>query len=477
MKRFVCIVAIMSMWASAIAKPALLTLEACHRMADSANIQTAIDRENALAAHYSREAALARFFPQVSANGAYAWNSRHAYALPDNMPTQFGSMGLDGLHFNNPTMQQLGEWFPNTKQQINTWAGAAYGDLYKQFDLDFTHVLVGQVGVVQPIWVGGRIMNTYRITRSLERMSTLKARKNQADLMVEVDEAYWRVLSVTQKLALANRYAGLLRQLDQEVEAAQAEGLATGADVLQVKVALSEAESQLAQAEDGLLLSKMALCQLIGLPLHEDIHIDTTFTDEPLLSLPDIDMTQVKQNRAELQLLDEMQHVADAGVGLAAAGLQPNIVAQASYIVTNPNLTNGFKNNFAGFFTAGVAVNIPIAHASDILAYKAARHKARTVQLQREEAEQKIELQVTQSAQKVVEANHRLIRAKQTLAHNEEILRYARESYEEGVVTASDLMKAQTAWHKAYSDKIDAAIALRMAQMTYQQHTGTLTNR
>ena len=121
MKRFVCIVAILSMWASVFAKPALFTLEECRRMADSANLQTAIDRENALAARYTRQAALARFFPEVSANGAYAWNSRHAYALPQTLPTQFGSIGLEGLHFDNPTIQQLGEWFPNTKQQINTW--------------------------------------------------------------------------------------------------------------------------------------------------------------------------------------------------------------------------------------------------------------------------------------------------------------------------------------------------------------------
>ena len=42
------------------------------------------------------------------------------------------------------------------------------------------------------------------------------------------------------------------------------------------------------------------------------------------------------------------------------------------------------------------------------------------------------------------------------------------------MLTATDLMKAQTAWNKAYSEEIDAAIALRMAEITYKKHTGKL---
>lgn len=475
MKRIIVVLTVVLSVGWVQAQPVVLTLDSCRSMALHSTLKSRIDEENVLAAKYARQAVTARFFPQVSANGVYLWNSRHAYLMPQSIPTQFGSMGLNGLTYKNPYLQLAEQLFPETAQAINQTTGAIYGDIYRQFDLDMTHVMVGQVGVIQPVYVGGRIIFSHKMARSMERIAQINAHKNKTDLVVEVEEAYWRVLSVQEKQRLAERYVALVRQLEQEVALAQEEGLATSADMLQVKMAVSDAESSLAKAQNGLILSKMALCQVVGLPLTTDIRPDDSVQLDSV-SLTDFatDLEQIKSHREELQLLGELHNVAKSGVGLAAAGLQPNIIASANYVITNPNVADGFKKNFEGFFSAGVAVNIPIAHASDILAVRAAKHKAKTVELQIEEAQQKIELQATQSAQKVSEASRQLVAAKTALAHSEEILRYAQDSYAEGMLTATDLMKAQTAWNKAYSEEIDAAIALRMAEITYKKHTGKL---
>ncbi len=457
------------------AQPVVLTLDSCRNMALHSTIKSRIDQENVQAAKYASQAVTARFFPQVSANGVYLWNSRHAYVLPQIMETPFGTISPDGLMFNNPYADVAEQYLPRTTEWINEMTGAAYGNLYNRFDFDMTHVLVGQVGIVQPVYVGGRIIFAQKMARSLERIARIKARKNQSDVTVETEEAYWRVLSVQEKERLAERYLALIRQLEQDVLAAQEEGMATSADVLQVKMALSDAESSLAQAHNGLKLSKMALCQVIGLPLETDISLsDSARLDSMSLADVPVDMQQIKARREELQLLGELGNVARSGVGLAAAGLQPNIVATANYVITNPSMADGFNKSFEGFFSVGVSVDIPIAHASDILAVRAAKHKAKAVELQLEDARQKIELQATQSAQKVNEARYKLAYSKTALAHSEEILRYAQDSYAEGMLTATDLMKAQTAWHKACTEKIDASIALRMAEITYKKHTGQL---
>ncbi len=457
------------------AQPVVLTLDSCRSMALNSTLKSRMDRENVLAAKYAREAVTARFFPQVSLNGAYAWNSRHLYALPQTMDMWFGSVGLDGVTFNNPYIQLAEPYMPRTTQYLDRITADTYADIYNRFDIDITHVLVGQAGIVQPVWVGGRIVFAHKMARSLERIAQINARKNRTDVTVETEEAYWRVISVQEKERLAERYLTLIKQLEEDVVAAREEGMVTNADVLQVKMALCDAESSLTQAQNGLKLSKMALCQIVGLPLETNIVPgDSAQLDSIALTGVTVDMQQIKSHREELQLLGELSNVARSGVGLAAAGLQPNIVASANYVITNPSMTDGFNKRFEGFFSAGVAVNIPIAHASDILAVRAAKHKAKAVELQLAEAQQKIELQATQSAQKVNEAALRLAQAKTALAHSEEILRYAQDSYAEGMLTATDLMKAQTAWQKAYSEKIDAAIALRMAEITYRKHTGQL---
>ena len=444
-----------------------LTLNECRGMALQDNTQQRIDQENAEAAKYVRQGAFARFFPQFSANGAYMYNTENAHLIPKTL--DLGSLGtISG--------SGLGNWEPITTigQGINEGIGSIYQDLYRRLTLDFQHVFVAQVGVVQPIYVGGKLIQFYRLTKYAEQLQKVKAGKNRGDLIVGVEEAYWRVISVNEKRKLAEQYYNLLNTLLTDVESAVAEGVATKADVLKVRVKLNEAETSRSKATDGLKLSKMALCQLIGLPLEEDIVLDDSGLDNVVLENDSVDIDQAVARREEMQMLEAAHKMARVGVHLAGSMLQPNIIASANYIATNPNLIDGFKNDMRGFFSVGVVVNVPIAHAGDILNYKAAKHKAKTIELKMQEAREKIELQATQSKHKVVEANLDLIRANNNIKHADENLRYAKEGYEEGVITATELMAAQTAWMSARSQKIDAAIALRMAELTYKQHTGQL---
>ncbi|MCQ2310484.1 MAG: TolC family protein [Paludibacteraceae bacterium] len=451
----------------AVSGQQLLTLDGCRNMAVQNNKQSQIDHENIAAAQLMRKAALANFFPKFSANGAYMYNTSNAHILPSVLELSNGytlsSAGYSG-------------WQPQTSfgKDIQAGIGGAFDEIYNSLTLDFHHVFAAQVGLVQPIYVGGKVINSYKLMKSYERLEQIKGQKNNAQLMVDVEEAYWRVLSVNEKRKLAQQYTNLLRTLLSNVEAALEEGVATQADILKVRVKLNEAESSLSKAENGLALSKMALCQLVGLPLNEDIILDDTGLDDAVLQTDEVSMNEILANREELQMLAEAKKMAKAGVGLAGSFLQPNIVAGANYIATNPNVKDGFKNDFGGFFSVGVAVNLPIAHASDILNYKAAKHKAKTVELQMEEASEKIELQATQDKHRVIEANNSLLRAKANIKSAEENLRFAKEAYDEGVATATDVMMAQTAWENAYTEKIDAAVTLRMAELTFRQHTGML---
>lgn len=444
----------------------LLTLENCRQMALEDNKQAQIDKENLEAATLMRKAAVANFFPKFSANGAYLYNSEQIHIVPDVLTLSSGAtLSKNGLSTIGSTV--IG-------QLINKGIGNTYDELYKQLTMDTHHMFAVQVGFVQPIYVGGKVIQYYKLMRSYENIEKIKSHKNDAQLIVDVEEAYWRVLSVSEKRKLAHQYAGLIRKLLANVEAAAEEGVATKADILKVRVKLNEAETNVAKAEDGLALSKMALCQLVGLPLNDSIVLDDTGLDEVIITNDEVSMDEILSRREELQMLSEAKNMAKAGVKLASAPLQPNLVASANYIATSPNLQNGFNKDFKGFFSVGVVLNVPIAHPNDILNYKAAKHKARTVELQMEEASEKIQLQATQDKHRVVEANNSLIRAKANISNAEENLRFAQAAYEEGVATSTDLMMAQTAWQQAYSEKIDAAIALRMAELTFRQHTGTL---
>ena len=130
----------------------------------------------------------------------------------------------------------------------------------------------------------------------------------------------------------------------------------------------------------------MVLYQLCGLNLTGDYEIAEDTDMKSFLPAQTLDMQNVWDNRKEIKLLEIGDQMAKTNVKMATSGLLPNIAVEGSYLVSNPNIYNGFQNKFAGMFTAGVVVNIPICHAEDFLAVKAAKHKRNEVQYELEEA-------------------------------------------------------------------------------------------
>jgi outer membrane protein TolC len=469
------------------------TLDECRQMAIHATHSSEIRAEAMAAARLNRQAALAAMFPKVSMNASYMWNSKSPAILPDELSFNFGTArvaanGAGSFEWSETSfvnrLDQATRSVPSVNAEVKA-IGAQSGQmiadlyqvLYEALHPDMTHVVVGQVGLTQPIYVGGRLLAIHSAAKAAERIAEIEADNQSRELIIKTDEAYWRVVSVQQKRVLANQYYDLLMKLEDNVSQLVDEGLATQQDLLKVKAKRGEAEVKKLQAENGLVLSRMALCQVIGLPLYTQFEVDDKGLDQLQLHDTVLINDALLDARPEVQMLDKAEQMAKANVRLMSAGLQPNIVAQANYIYTNPNLENGFSNhwNSTGFFSAGVVVNIPIAHADDILRYKAAKHQANIVALKREEAKELLTLQVTQANQKVLEAQQKVAMTQLQVHNAEEVLRLAQEAFEAGMATASDLMGAQTAWQAACSDHVDALIDARMQELHYKKYTNTLT--
>ena len=64
--------------------------------------------------------------------------------------------------------------------------------------------------------------------------------------------------------------------------------------------------------------------------------------------------------------------------------------------------------------------------------------------------------------------------AQASIKRAEENLRTAEVGFREGVITPTTVMEAQTAWLQAKSQKIDADIDVKMAQVDLQKAMGQL---
>lgn len=433
-----------------------LSLQECRDLAVKNNKELRIAEEKIRMADYEKKAALTKYFPQISANGAYMWNQKDLNLLDMGQLSSSLASSLGGL-------AQL----PVVQQTVG-----AINDLQH---LDIQNVWVGNVALVQPVFMGGKIVTYNQITAYAKELALSMNDQKLQDLLYKTDETYWQVVSLVNKKKLADAYVELLRKTDEDIAALIAEGVATQADGLSVKVKLNEAEMAQTKVNNGLALSRMLLAQLCGLPLTDTL----TLADEQLDNFPveerttSVDMNQAFMNRNELKSLDLASKIYKKKERIVLADLLPTVAFSANYFVTNPNLFNGFKNDFAGMFNLGVIVRVPITGWWEG-SYKrnAARAETRIRQLEWEDAREKIELQVNQSVYKVNEASKKLAASNRNMENAEENLRSANLGFEEGVIPALNLMAAQTAWFSARSTLIDAQIDMKLTQVYLNKALG-----
>lgn len=190
---------------------------------------------------------------------------------------------------------------------------------------------------------------------------------------------------------------------------------------------------------------------------------------------PQVDVAVAADNRPELRQLQNIVDMSRQLTNILKAGNLPQVALTGGYMVSNPNLLNGFERKFAGMWNVGVLVRIPVWNWGDV-AYKVRASKGATTiaNLELQDVREKIELQVNQSVFRVKEANRKLEMAKSSTQKADENLRVANLGFREGVISATTVMEAQTAWLQAQSQKIDAEIDVKLSQVNLQKAMGTL---
>lgn len=458
MKRMI-VVGVLAVWAGYAEAQRVLTLEECRELAIQNNKELQISGEKIRMADQEKKAAFTKYFPQLSASGAYLWNQKDINLLDMESLTRSLSGALGGL-----------TELPVVRGMIDK-----VGEMQH---LDVQNVWVGNVSLVQPVFMGGKIVSYNQIARYAKQLAESMNDLKLQELIYQTDATYWQVISLVNKKKLADAYVDLLRKTDSDMAALIAEGVATEAEGLSVKVKLNEAEMAQTKVDNGLALTRMLLAQICGLPLEEALRL----TDEQLETFPvaatdaSVDVNEAFMNRNELRSLDLATKIYQKKERIVLADLLPNVALAANYFVTNPHVFNGFKNDFGGMFNVGVMVKVPLSGWWEGT-YKrnVARAETRIKSLEWQGAREKIELQVNQSVYKVNEAGKQLIASSRHMENAEENLRRANLGFEEGVIPALNLMEAQTAWVSARSELIDSQIEVKLTEVYLSKALGKLS--
>lgn len=468
------------------------SLEDCRRLALSHNKEVLMAQEKVKVANNMKKAAFTQYLPNISANGAYFWNEKNMSLLsedallPVGTKMSDGSFGFTASQVNNSWTMVNGSpvpldangkpFNPKTNPEKIQWKQYAY--LPKEsLEMDMQNVFAGSVMLTQPIFMGGKIRELNRIAKSTKQIAEAKLDGETSEVIVEADEAYWRIVSLINKEKLAQSYVSLLQKMDSDLEKSVAFGVATKSDGLSVKVKLNEAEMSLLQVQNGIALSKMALAQICGLPLEGEYKLadENLQAQETIVSRPFVDMNGAIGKRYEIKALVQAANIAESNRKIAMSRFMPNVGLTAGYLVSNPNMYNGYENKFGGMWQVGVAVNVPIFHFGDHLyTLRAAEAEKKIAQYKLDEAKEKIELDISRASFKISEAGKKARMTHSNREKADENLRYATIGFESGVISPSVMMEAQTAWLKANSEEIDANIEVKLCEVYLQKATGEL---
>lgn len=472
----------------------VLTLDECRQMAVENNNSLKTAQQKIKVAGYDRNIALANYFPKITATGTYMYTSRDWKLIDDDKAAEIQNAGATLQNdVTDKMMQIMSDKDVMTKYMtdaafkklidglqttdIATPINAIGQHITEALTLDMHNLCGAVVSVQQPVFMGGKIVASNQMAKYAEELAKSQYDAEHAQVLADIEQAYWQIVSIAAKKNLAENYADLLRQMGKDVDALVAEGFATPSDALTIKVKMNEAEMLYTKATNGLALAKMLLCKECGLPLDSEI----TLADETLDAIPVPQMSPVISDeevyaaRPEIKSLDLAKKIYDKKVAVVRADGLPTVAVMANYAVTNPNVFNGFQNKFGGFFSAGVLVNVPIFHGTEaIQKTKKAKAEAALTQYRLDDAKEMISLQVAQLRQQEGEALEKLTMAESNLENAEENLRVATAGWNEGMIASNVVLQAQTAWLQAHSEYIETGVELQMCSVNLAKAEGRL---
>lgn len=454
-----------------------VSLDSCRSMALRNNKTIRMAEEALQGSKYNRKAAFAAYLPGIDFTGGYMYNQQQIELLSEDakLPTMSFDPSTQQFKYNiltapdgSPVMDPSSGSYIPTEVAVIPKEAMSY---------DTHNVFAGAFTLTQPIYMGGTIKALNDITKYAEQMAAAMRNSAVQDVIYGIDQAYWTVVSLCEKKRLADSFVNLVDSLNYSVHALFDEGMCTRSDVLSVEVKANEARIAQTKVNNGLTLARMALAQLCGLPVHEQMTLsDEGLPDKESMPAPRLyNIEDVYARRSDLELLRQGVNVLSSKERLSLGAMLPKIAAVGMYSFSNPNVNHGFETRFGGGFSVGATLTIPLWHwGGNYYRYRASKSATNAQRLLLDDMQEKVELQVNQAEFSMQEARKTYDMTVTNMEKADENLRMAQLSFHEGMMTTDDVIAAQTAWLQAGSEKIDARIGLRLCDVYLAKVLGEL---
>lgn len=446
MKKINCLIPVFLLFiCSQLFAQQILTLEQSKQLAFENNNEIKNSRLEVESANQIKKSAITNYFPNISAGGLIF----EAQESLMEIETHGGNLPVyDGNPANlvNPT-------------QFAYMPGSTMGVMKKG--------TVGFINAVQPVFTGGRILNGNKLASLGKKATKYKSELTEDEILLKTEEQYWQIVSLEEKYKTVEKYEQMLQRLLEQVEDAYNSGVIMKNDLLKVKVKLSEVKLNKSKLINGENLAKMAFCQHLGIAYDSSLTLKDNLNINELPQTLHVDHEEALKKRNEYKLLELSVKSEEFQSQLKLGEFLPQVAVGVSGMY--------MKFDEGEDRTLGMAFGTVTVPISD---WWGGAHELEKRSIEEKIAKNNFEnnselllLEMKKAWTNLTEAYKQYLLSMQSVEQAEENLEVNQDSYENGLITVSDLIEAQAIYQEAQDKLIEAMTEYKIQKTKYLQVT------
>ena len=402
----------------------ILSLEHCIDLAVKNNAALRRADNSAAMAKETRKEAFTKYFPQISASGI-------------------------GFRSHNYVFQY------NALDMLNI-------ELVK-------HGVLAGVQALQPIFMGGQIVNGNQLAKVGEAVGELQRAQTEREVRLTTEQYYWKLATLQATRSTLQSVIATLDTLDRQIQVAVDAGVAMRNDLLKVQLKRNGYEADMVDLDNGIQLCRMVLSQYIGEDFDRPINISAPVPEAvPAYPLDlRVDPAAALDQTIDYQLLDAQVKAKKLEKRMEVGKNLPQVLGGAGWYYHNV-LEQG--HNFGAL---QLVVNIPISGWwGGSHAIKRKNLELENAKSEREDLGQMLQINMQNKWDELTAAHRKMELASEAIGQAEENLRLNRIYYEAGTSTITDLLEAEALARQAHDQYSAAYGDFRTATAAYLNATG-----
>jgi len=245
-------------------------------------------------------------------------------------------------------------------------------------------------------------------------------------------------------------------------------GLIQRTDLLKVQLKLNELLVNRLKLTNGIELTKMALCQHIGIKNDSSVILENNSQIAENATLIFSNTNSDVQNRNEYKMLQKVVSVEELQKKMLAGELMPQLSIGAMGVYAD--VMDNANKNIIAFAT----MSIPISDWWDgVHKLKRSNAKVESARNKLSETSELLAIQITQARNAYNEEYFQISMAKKSVEQARENLKVTDDNYKAGVSNTSDLLEAQAAFQSAEDDLIEAQCNFQIKKAKYMESTNS----